>query len=117
MTGYRAFPDALNLSRSLSHLPKNRRGSSLCVKMKSPSGLYLRPTPLKRAKMVLNPRSINPLLVVLVLLCIVTGCRKHPDKQVQKMAVQTDTAKSIDSLRSRDDAAYIAMVRADNETD
>src|SRR5258708_17640853 len=33
------------------------------------------------------------------------------------MAVQADTAKSVDSLRSGDNAAYIAMVRAENETD
>src|SRR5260370_4243505 len=61
-------------------------------------------------------RLIN-LWLVLVLLCVMTGCGKHRDQQTQKMAVQTETAKSMDSLRSGDTAAYIAMVRADNDTD
>src|SRR5947208_12988747 len=43
MTGYRAFPDALNLSRSLSSMPRDRRGPSSCAKTRSPSGLYQRP--------------------------------------------------------------------------
>jgi RND family efflux transporter MFP subunit len=64
----------------------------------------------------LHFRLINPPLV-LVLLCIMTGCGKHQDQRAQKMAVQTDTAKTLDSLRSGDSAAYIAMVRAENETD
>jgi len=53
----------------------------------------------------------------LLLLLVVTGCGKHVDQAVEKMAVQTDTAKSLDSLRSGDSAAYIAMIRAENETD
>src|SRR6266446_1176008 len=57
------------------------------------------------------------LWLVLVLLCVMTGCGKHRDQQTQRLAVQTETAKSMDSLRSGDTAAYIAMVRADNETD
>jgi RND family efflux transporter MFP subunit len=57
------------------------------------------------------------LWLVLVLLCPMTGCGKHRDQPTQKMAVQTETAKSMDTLRSGDTAAYIAMVRADNETD
>src|SRR2546427_526963 len=64
----------------------------------------------------LHPRLIN-LRVVLLLLLVVTGCGKHVDQAVEKMAVQTDTAKSLDSLGSGDSAAYIAMVRAENETD
>jgi RND family efflux transporter MFP subunit len=64
----------------------------------------------------LHLRLIN-LWLVLVLLCVMTGCGKHRDQQTQKMAVQTETAKSMDNLRSGDTAAYIAMVRADNETD
>src|SRR5882724_4515797 len=63
-----------------------------------------------------RPRLIN-LRVVLLLLLVVTGCGKHADQAVEKMAVQTDTAKSLDSLRSGDSAAYIAMIRAENETD
>ncbi len=68
------------------------------------------------AKPALHSRPIEPRLL-LVLLCIMTGCGKHPDQLAQKMAVQADTAKSVDSLRSGDNAAYIAMVRAENETD
>src|SRR6266478_1177752 len=64
----------------------------------------------------LPPRLIN-LRVVLLLLLVVTGCSKHVDQAVEKMAVQTETAKSLDSLRSGDSAAYIAMIRAENETD
>src|SRR6266853_4839710 len=54
MTGYRAFPDALNLSRSLSSMPRNRRGLSSCAKTRSPTGLYLRPTYHMRAKVGFN---------------------------------------------------------------
>jgi multidrug efflux system membrane fusion protein len=54
---------------------------------------------------------------VSLLLLVVSGCGKHVDQAVEKMAVQTDTAKSLDSLRSGDSAAYIAMIRAENETD
>src|SRR5258705_5567838 len=64
----------------------------------------------------LHPRLIN-LEVVLLLLCVVAGCGKQLNKKAEKMAVQTDTAKSLDSLRSADNAAYFAMVRAENETD
>jgi RND family efflux transporter MFP subunit len=64
----------------------------------------------------LPPRLIN-LRAVLVLLLVLTGCAKHVEQAVEKMAVQTDTAKPLDSLRSGDSAAYIAMVRAENETD
>ncbi len=64
----------------------------------------------------LPPRLIN-LRVVLLLLLVVTGCGKHVEQAVEKMAVQTDTAKSLESLRSGDSAAYIAMIRAENETD
>src|SRR5438132_12712383 len=64
----------------------------------------------------LPPRLIN-LRVVLLLLLVVTGCGKHVDQAVEKMAVQTDAAKSLESLRSGDSAAYIAMIRAENETD
>src|SRR5882724_3789491 len=64
----------------------------------------------------LRSRLIN-LRFVLVLLCFITGCHKHPHPEAEKMAVQTDTAKSLDSLRPGDNAAYIAMVRAENETD
>ena len=64
----------------------------------------------------MHVRLIN-LWFALVLLWVVTGCGKHRDQQTQKMAVQTETAKSMDNLRSGDTAAYIAMVRADNETD
>jgi RND family efflux transporter MFP subunit len=62
------------------------------------------------------PRPVD-LRIVLLLLLVVTGCGKHVDHAVEKMAVQADTAKSLDSLRSGDSAAYIAMVRAENETD
>src|SRR6266404_5721121 len=54
---------------------------------------------------------------VLFLLLVVAGCGKHVDQPMEKMAVQTDTAKSMDTLRSGDSAAYIAMIRAENETD
>ena len=64
----------------------------------------------------MHVRLIN-LWFALVLLCLMTGCGKHRDQPTQKMAVQTETVKSVDSLRSGDTAAYIAMVRADNETD
>jgi len=64
----------------------------------------------------LHPHLIN-LRVVLLLLLLVTGCGKHVGQVVEKMAVQTITAKSMDTLRSGDSAAYIAMVRAENETD
>src|SRR2546427_13167233 len=64
----------------------------------------------------LHPRLIN-LRVVLLLLLVVTGCGKHVDQVLEKMAVQTITAKSMDTLRSGDSTAYIAMVRAENETD
>ncbi len=63
------------------------------------------------------PHRLINLRVVLLLLLVVTGCGKHVDQAVEKMAVQTDTAKSLDSLGSGDSAAYIAMVRAENETD
>jgi len=63
-----------------------------------------------------HPRLIDASLL-LVLLCVMFGCGKHREQQAQKMAVQTDTTKTLDSLRSGDDAAYIAMVRAENETD
>src|SRR5882757_10165400 len=63
-----------------------------------------------------RPRLIN-LRVVLLLLLVITGCHEHPQPETEKMAVQTDTAKPPDSLRSGDTAAYIAMVRAENETD
>jgi membrane fusion protein, multidrug efflux system len=69
-----------------------------------------------QGKPALPSRLIN-LRVVILLLLVVTGCGKHVDQAVEKMAVQTDTAKSLDSLRSGDSAAYIAMVRAENETD
>src|SRR5882672_5336753 len=52
-----------------------------------------------------------------LLLCVMAGCGKHPHPEAEKMAVQTDTAKSLESLQSGDNAAYIAMVRAENETD
>src|SRR6266436_3203661 len=52
-----------------------------------------------------------------LLLCVMAGCGKHPHPEAEKMAVQTDTAKPLDSLRTGDSAAYIAMVRAENETD
>src|SRR2546426_11512356 len=68
------------------------------------------------AEPALHPRLIN-LRVVLLLLLVVTGCGEHVDQVVEKMAVQTITAKSMDTLRSGDSAAYIAMVRAENETD
>ena len=55
--------------------------------------------------------------LVLLLLVFATGCGKHPEQPAQKMAVQTDAAKSLESLRAGDNAAYIAMVRAENETD
>jgi multidrug efflux system membrane fusion protein len=64
----------------------------------------------------LGPRLII-LRVVFLLLLVVTGCGKRVDQVAEKMAVQTDTAKPLDSLRSGDSAAYIAMVRAENETD
>src|SRR5882672_2167931 len=67
-------------------------------------------------KRALHLRPIN-LRFVLLLLCFITGCHKHPQPETEKMAVQTDTAKPPDSLRSGDNAAYIAMVRAENETD
>ena len=54
---------------------------------------------------------------VLLLLLFVTGCGKRLNQEAEKMAVQTDAAKSLESLRSGDNAAYIAMVRAENETD
>src|SRR6266567_7862913 len=54
MTGYRALPGALNLSRSLSNVPRNRKGSSSCAKTRSRTGLYLRPTYHMRAKVGFN---------------------------------------------------------------
>jgi len=54
---------------------------------------------------------------VLLLLLFVAGCGKRLNQEAEKMAVQTDAAKSLESLRSWDNAAYIAMVRAENETD
>src|SRR5258708_11245887 len=62
-------------------------------------------------------RWLIKLWLVPALLLVVTGCGKHPHQEAEKMAIQTVTAKSLDSLRSGDDAAYIAMVRAENETD
>lgn len=64
----------------------------------------------------LHSRLIN-LRFLLLLLSVMAGCGKHPHPEAEKMAVQTDTAKPLDSLRSGDSAAYIAMVRAENETD
>src|SRR6266496_477798 len=84
--------------------------SKICMSETSPNLLDCQGEP------ALPSRLIN-LRVVLLLLLVVTGCGKHVDQAVEKMAVQTDTAKPLDSLRSGDGAAYIAMVRAENETD
>ena len=53
----------------------------------------------------------------LVLPFALTGCGKHPVPEPQKMAVQTARAESLESLRPGAEASYIAIVRADNETD
>src|SRR5258708_40303592 len=68
------------------------------------------------AKPALPSRPIEPRLL-LVLLCIMTGCGKHPDQLAQKMAVYADTANSVDNLRLGDNAGYISKVRAEKEND
>ncbi len=55
--------------------------------------------------------------LVLVLLFALTGCGKHPVPEPQKIAVQTARAESLESLRPGAEASYIAIVRAENETD
>ena len=57
------------------------------------------------------------LSVALVLLLILVGCGRQPAAQPQKIAVQTKRAESMEILRPAAEASYIAIVRADNETD
>jgi len=70
----------------------------------------------KAANACVNRWLINLWLMPLLLI-IMTGCGKHPAQETKKTAVQADTAKPLDGLRLGDSAGYIAMIRAENETD
>jgi membrane fusion protein, multidrug efflux system len=56
-------------------------------------------------------------LLALVLLSFLTGCGRPPAQKPQTMAVQTARAESMETLRPGAEASYIAIVRAENETD
>lgn len=55
--------------------------------------------------------------IALVLLLVLVGCGRQPVVQAQKITVQTKRAESMESLRPGAEASYIAIVRAENETD
>jgi RND family efflux transporter MFP subunit len=55
--------------------------------------------------------------IALVLLLVLVGCGRQPVVQPQKIAVQTRRAESMASFRPGAEASYIAIVRAENETD
>ena len=57
------------------------------------------------------------LALALALPCVLAGCGKPPSGQPHEMAVQTERARSLEGLNRRGDAAYMAIVRAENETD
>jgi RND family efflux transporter MFP subunit len=60
---------------------------------------------------------LSSLRLALVLLSFLTGCGKPPAQKPQTMAVQTARAESMETLRPGAEASYIAIVRAENETD
>lgn len=59
----------------------------------------------------------NELVMALSALVILSGCGKPAAHPPQKMAVQTARAQSMESYRPETEPAYIAIVRAENETD
>ena len=60
-----------------------------------------------------------PLAVIIVtgLIAPAGGCAKAPGVQPQVMAVQTARAESVENLRPGTEPGYIAIVRAEKETD
>jgi RND family efflux transporter MFP subunit len=60
---------------------------------------------------------LSTLRLALVLLTALTGCGRHPVQKPQEVAVQTTRAESLSASRPEAEASYIAIVRAENETD
>lgn len=63
------------------------------------------------------PHPLSSRLLALLLLSLLTGCGRHPAQKPQTMAVQTARAESMETVRPGAEASYIAIVRAENETD
>jgi RND family efflux transporter MFP subunit len=55
--------------------------------------------------------------ITLVFLFVLVGCGRQPVPGPQKIAVQTKRVESMESFRAGVEASYIAIVRAENETD
>lgn len=56
-------------------------------------------------------------VVALLGVLMLTGCRQQAARTPQRMAVQTERAQSMESHSPGAEASYIAIVRAENETD
>ena len=69
-----------------------------------------------KLKVTLRLASLIPPITLMCLL-ILAGCGRQPAAQLQKITVQTKRAESMESFRPGAEASYIAIVRAENETD
>lgn len=85
--------------------------------MKKPNSLYIAADASDPVTLSANLPSRLDLRLVLVLLCVLSGCGKPPVAPPQSQLVRTFRAKSIDARQVGGDAAYLALVRAEEETD
>jgi multidrug efflux pump subunit AcrA (membrane-fusion protein) len=88
--------------------------------MQNPAPIQVSAAPLAVASLgaPLAPfRALPSGLLALIVLSLLVGCGRHPAQKPQTMAVQTARVESMETLRPGAEASYIAILRAENETD